>query len=106
MRYLTRQIVALQALGRYIDRRSHCIGGGICSVVVHRRVDGPSDVGDVGSECCWLSLIFIGLTTVIEATFRTHEKMEFDASITLIKKVSTVALRGFSSYSTEKEWLD
>ncbi|MGB8310391.1 MAG: hypothetical protein WCE81_00800 [Halobacteriota archaeon] len=36
--------------------------------------------------------------TVIKATFRTHEKMEFDASITLIEKVSTVALWGFSSY--------
>jgi hypothetical protein len=45
-----------------------------------------------------LSLIFTGLTTVIKATLRTHEKMECSASITLVEKVSTVALRGFSSY--------
>jgi hypothetical protein len=28
------------------------------------------------------------MTTVIKATLRTHEKMEFDASITLIEKVN------------------
>jgi len=98
MGYLTRQTVALRALGRYIDRISRRIGGGICTVVAHRRVDESSDVRDVGSVCCWLSLIFTRLMTVIKATFRTHEKMGFDASITLIEKVSTVALWGFSSY--------
>jgi len=36
--------------------------------------------------------------TEIRAMFRTHEKTEFDASITLIEMVSTVALWGFSSY--------
>jgi hypothetical protein len=35
MRYLTRQTVALRALGRYIDMRSRRIGGGICVVVAH-----------------------------------------------------------------------
>ena len=77
--------------------RSRRIGGGICGVVAHRRVDESSDVQDVGSVCCWLSLIFTGLTAVIEATFRTHEKMEFGVSITLIEMVSTVALWRFSS---------
>lgn len=105
MRYLTRQAVALRALGRYIGMRSRRIGGDICGVVAHRRVDESSDVRDVGRVCCWLSLIFTRLTTVIKATLRTHEKMECSASITLIEKVSTVALRGFSSHRRGMAWL-
>jgi len=80
------------------DWRSRRIGGGICTVVAHRRVDESLDVRDVGSVRGWLSLIFTGLMTEIRAMFRTHEKTEFDASITLIEMVSTVALWRFSSY--------
>lgn len=80
------------------DWRSRRIGGGICTVVAHRRVDESLDVRDVGSVRGWLSLIFTGLMTEIKAMFRTHEKTEFDVSITLIEMVSTVALWGFSSY--------
>ena len=97
MGYLTRQTVALRALGRYTDWRSCRIGGSLCTVVAHRRVDESSDVRDVGSVRGWLSLIFTGLITEIRAMFRTHEKMEFGVSITLIEMVSTVALWRFSS---------
>jgi hypothetical protein len=69
------------------------MGGGIRTVVAHRRVDESSDVRDVGSVRCFVFNIY-RTDGGNKTTFRTHEKTEFDASITRIETVLTVALWG------------